>query len=225
MQYAPAADQRNAAVVTLRCGNRHCMGVLLSNTVVLSARHFLRGLPSTATPPTSGKDALPRIIVERSCMLGAASTRPSRSKKVRASPIPNSATSDLVLLRLDEPIDAPRYPRLGGPLLPGVRIDMPSQKGWLRGRCLFVWPIHIARNMRTIAIPSATVVHNRKAIKGDSGAPVLRGWEVVGIQSMITDPFGINLGLATTALTWPHTTKLSYILEATRYGHPGGLQP
>lgn len=180
------------------------MGVLLGPNVVLSARHFLREAGGTPHPKA------PEITVERARLYSSGT-----EGRITAREIPGSATSDLVMLRLAEPLHAPRYPSLGGALWPGAAIMMPSQKGWLKGLCIMVWPLQLARNLLTVATPSATVVHNHKAIKGDSGAPVLRGWEVVGIQSMITDPFGINLGFATTALVWPYTKRLGRILAET----------
>ncbi|MCQ9370234.1 hypothetical protein NQ024_03040 [Corynebacterium sp. 35RC1] len=172
------------SVVTLRSGTTYCFGVLISPTKVLTVRHFLRELPP----------GLPILV---------------GTQRIRATPIPGTEVSDLVVLRLSRPIQLRRYPYVSTRwLLPGMRISMVSQKGLLRGIAVLMWPLQLSRNWRTRTYPSVSVVHNRKAIKGDSGSPMLQGWEILGLQSMILDPAGINIGLATCALVAPHRGKL-----------------
>ena len=50
--------------------------------------------------------------------------------------------------------------------------------------------------------PAGLVYANPPAVKGDSGGPVLVGGKVIGVQSLILDPRGINLRIATVSL-WP----------------------
>lgn len=44
----------------------------------------------------------------------------------------------------------------------------------------------------------------RKVHLGDSGSPVLRAGEIVGVQSLVFNPWGVNTGLSTIACVLPH---------------------
>ena len=54
--------------------------------------------------------------------------------------------------------------------------------------------------MRTIVRPAGIVANAAPAIKGDSGGPVLIDAHLAGIQSLILDPWRVNLHLATVSL-------------------------
>lgn len=75
-------------------------------------------------------------------------------------------------------------------------------------------PLSISRGGLTRVRPAAIQLNTPKAIKGDSGgAVILTGHQakepsINAIQSLILDPFGINVGLATVALLRPHFKAL-----------------
>lgn len=44
------------------------------------------------------------------------------------------------------------------------------------------------------------IFNTTPAVKGDSGGPVIADGKVFAVQSLILDPFGVNLGVATVSL-------------------------
>lgn len=82
------------------------------------------------------------------------------------------------------------------------------------GTVLFPTPLSISRGGCTRVRPAAVQLNSPKAIKGDSGGAVLvSGYKdgrtrINAVQSLILDPFGINIGLATVAPLRPHIETL-----------------
>ena len=74
------------------------------------------------------------------------------------------------------------------------------------GTVVAALPAAFSADLRTRVRYGAAVRNN--AIKGDSGGPVMAAGVVVGIQSLIADPFGRNLGVATVAAVAPHLPAL-----------------
>lgn len=192
----------SAITVRISSGRSYCSGVLISpglqaaahtrTDLVLSCAHFLRG----RTGP---------IKVGRAQVLGA----------VR---IPHT---DLAVLRLDTPAapaDLLRLSTSPAPWLSPTRTE--GFGGGARrvqqrhGRVIAHLPLALGRNLRTL-VTAAAILHNRpKAIKGDSGGPVIVDGEIVAVQSLISDPLGHNLGIATVAQVAAHRGKIAAAVTA-----------
>ena len=83
------------------------------------------------------------------------------------------------------------------------------------GRVIAPIPLSISRN-RITRVTHGALIYNAplKAIKGDSGGPVLIDGLVVGVQSMITDPGGFNTGIATIATLHEHFEALAQAMNS-----------
>ncbi|MEY8577713.1 serine protease [Corynebacteriaceae bacterium 6-324] len=83
-----------------------------------------------------------------------------------------------------------------------------------RGTVLLPIPISYSRGFETRVRPAAIQINTPKAIKGDSGGAVLSMRDgdtqptINAVQSLVLDPLGINLGLATVAQTSTHKKSL-----------------
>ncbi|MDO5669690.1 MAG: trypsin-like serine protease [Corynebacterium sp.] len=189
----------HAITVRLNSGRSYCSGVLIapdlaaaesSTEYILSCAHFLR--ERTGEIKVGGAFFHARIR-------GA----------VR---IPRT---DIAVLRMDRP--SPPKHLLGLAAHPAPFFAPTRTEGfggsWHRkrqrlGRVVLRTPFALGRNLSTF-VTSAAILHNSpKAIKGDSGGPVIIGDEVVAVQSMITDPFGVNTGLATVAQVAAHRRSI-----------------
>ena len=82
------------------------------------------------------------------------------------------------------------------------------------GTVLLPLPISYSRGFETRVRPAAVQINTPKAIKGDSGGAVLSMRDgdaqptIHAVQSLVLDPLGINLGLATVAQTSTHKKSL-----------------
>lgn len=65
-------------------------------------------------------------------------------------------------------------------------------------------PIAMSRELKTFVRSGAVLHNNPPAIPGDSGGPVIMGDKVVALQSLILNPFGRNLRVATASQLAPH---------------------
>lgn len=72
------------------------------------------------------------------------------------------------------------------------------------GRMIAQVPISLSRDLHTFVRAGAMLYNSPAAIRGDSGGPVISEGEVIGLQSLILDPFGHNLGIATVSQVAPH---------------------
>lgn len=195
----------SAITVRLSSGGAYCSGVLISpdlgagraaTDLVLTCAHFVRG----RSGPIRVGGAFFHARV-----LGA----------VR---IPRT---DLAVLRLDRmspPKDLLRVSTRRAPFFArSVTEGFGGSRHRKQERPGRVWartPLALGRNLRTF-VTSAAILHNRPpAVKGDSGGPVIVGGEIVAVQSMITDPFGVNTGLATVAQVAPHRRALRAAIGA-----------
>ncbi len=71
------------------------------------------------------------------------------------------------------------------------------------GRVVGWLPFSVSRDLRTIVAHPALTWNSPRVIHGDSGAPVFVDGEVAAIQSLVLDPFGVNLGVATVGMVGP----------------------
>ena len=69
-------------------------------------------------------------------------------------------------------------------------------------------------DLRTTVSPAGFLFNAEPALKGDSGGPAFVGEEVVGTQSLILDPFGANLHVATISLAAPHRAAIAAAASA-----------
>lgn len=115
--------------------------------------------------------------------------------------------TDIALVRLLHPVDTPVLP-LGfepRPLSRTLTLGFGGKAQAVQSRpgvYLGSLPISWSRSGATKVRPAGLVYANPPAIKGDSGGPVLARGKVIGVQSLILDPRGANLRVATVAL-WP----------------------
>lgn len=72
------------------------------------------------------------------------------------------------------------------------------------GRVIGRVPFALSRELNTFVRSGAVLYNNPPAIPGDSGGPVLVGETVVALQSLILNPFGRNLRIATASQLAPH---------------------
>ncbi|WP_165165204.1 S1 family peptidase [Corynebacterium qintianiae] len=161
----------------------YCSGVLLNPTTVLTCAHFFRGV-----------DVLVNIHV--------AGTR-RRAKHVEVVAGTDVALVDIARVTLPEDTV---FPTVGeAPARFGQTVTF-GYGGKLRhaaardGRYLNALPFAVSRNFKTLVQPAGVIFNNTPAVKGDSGGPVLAGGKIFAVQSLILDPFGVNLRLATVSL-------------------------
>lgn len=171
------------SVARLTAPGGYCSGALIAPDIVLTCAHFFvrRGWAGV------------RVRIDGSAY------NPAHAHVMRGT--------DIALVRLSQPADAPVLP-LGPSPLPLARTltlgfggkaqHVQTRPGVYLGTLPAAW----SRNRATQVRPAGLVVANPPAVKGDSGGPVMAGGKVVGVQSLILDPLGVNLRLATVAL-WP----------------------
>ena len=159
-------------------GERYCSGIFVADDTVLTCAHFLR----------PGDESRPGTIKVR---VG--------SRRYRARAVQRFNGTDVALLRVNTNVAGPAPRPLertvtfgfgGGANTPAAR----------SGRFLLTLPLAFSRNLRTFVRPAGIVVNAQPAVKGDSGGPVLVDAQLIGIQSLILDPFRTNLRLATISL-------------------------
>lgn len=80
------------------------------------------------------------------------------------------------------------------------------------GRVLLPVPLALSRELRTFVRSGAVLYNNPPAIHGDSGGPVLVDGRLVALQSLILDPFGKNLRIATVSQLAPHRRAIVRVL-------------
>lgn len=110
--------------------------------------------------------------------------------------------TDLAVVEMERKGPPLSIPQVSPYRLPvGARTRTLSTKGERLGRALLPLPVAFSR-AATVVRPAQLMVS--PAIKGDSGAAVLYRDAVYAIQSLIFDPFGVNLHLATVSPVAPH---------------------
>ncbi|ALC05850.1 hypothetical protein CDES_07185 [Corynebacterium deserti GIMN1.010] len=126
--------------------------------------------------------------------------------------------TDLGLIKIDGKAPTMALPRLATtPIRIGTKTTTYGFGGQpnatvpkeIHGRVISTVPMGMSKN-RVTRVTHGALVYNSpgKAVKGDSGGPVLIDGLVTGIQSMITDPGGWNTGVATIALISEHLPAL-----------------
>ena len=118
--------------------------------------------------------------------------------------------TDIALLRLNSPVEQPSafpsFTTRARPLAPtvtfgfGGRAEHPHARA---GRYLGSLPLAASRGLHTVVRPAGFTFNASPVIKGDSGGPVLIDAHVVAVQSLILNPLGTNMRVATVSLVSP----------------------
>lgn len=82
------------------------------------------------------------------------------------------------------------------------------------GLMLATLPVSLSRNLSTLVAPAGLVLNRPRAVKGDSGGPVLGAGELLATQSLILDPFGLRTPIATVSLLGPHRRAIARAVAA-----------
>ena len=164
-------------------GGGYCSGAVIAPDIVLTCAHFFRERPHTGAQVRIDGSVFP---------VDSLHTMPG---------------TDVALVRLPERVDATPFvlgpsPR---PLSRTLTLGFGGQARSVQARpgvYLGTLPVSWSRKRVTRVRPAGLVYANPPAVKGDSGGPVLVGGKVIGVQSLILDPRGTNLRIATVSL-WP----------------------
>lgn len=177
-----------AHIARLAAGGGYCSGTLISPDEVLTCAHFFVTRVSHASEV--------RVSVAGAERRGA---------EVRVAPY-----TDIALVRLDSPVEQPSafpsFTTRARPLAPtvtfgfGGRAEHPHARA---GRYLGSLPLAASRGLHTVVRPAGFAFNPTPAIKGDSGGPMLIDAKIAAVQSLILDPFGTNLRVATVSLITP----------------------
>lgn len=84
------------------------------------------------------------------------------------------------------------------------------------GRVVGYLPFSVSRDMGTLVAHPALTWNTPRVAKGDSGAPVFVDGDVAAIQSLILDPFGRNLGMATVGMVAPMRRHIRAAVQVLR---------
>lgn len=179
-----------SSLVRVHTPTGYCSGVLIDPYFILTARHFLRH--RTAGDMFVFGDHWNRKV----------------------SGWIDLATTDISVLRLARHIMEADHPTISY----GMGGGKPQQRP---GTIWFKFPQVIGKNYHT-RVRHALVIRqpNNPAIPGDSGGPVMVNNQLVGLQSLILDPYGKNLGVATISLISPHLGEIRAAMHRLP-PHPG----
>lgn len=118
--------------------------------------------------------------------------------------------TDIAVVRFSRAIKTVT-PALGsGRVLPGTAVTTIGFGGHRNhadtrpGHLILPLPLAVSNTGETRVRHAGIVFNAPRAVKGDSGGPTFARGRVVGVQSLVFDPFGRNLGFATISLLAPH---------------------
>lgn len=84
------------------------------------------------------------------------------------------------------------------------------------GRIMGFLPFSFSRDRATVVAHPALTYNTPIAVKGDSGGPVIVDGEIAAVQSLVLDPFGRNVGVATVSMVGPMRGKLAAAVQLLR---------
>lgn len=196
----------NLPVVRLGGPNSYCSGVLVApdlapavaarTRLVLTCAHFWH-------------DAQPPFRVQG----GGFTAQVTAARAIDGT--------DLALALLDAPAPPRPLPGLSRAMPPlGARVTTHGFGGRARvstpreGVVVSPLPWSVSKDFRTVVRHGFAVRNVPRAIKGDSGGPVMWDGAVAAVQSLIVDPFGRNLGIATVAAVGLHIPAIRRAADA-----------
>ena len=162
------------ALVRISARGAYCSGTLLAPDIVLTCNHFFRE------------------NAEGAAVRAGARIRTIRSVEhidgtdiaiVRTRPFPHVTKAEFPKLSSS--------PSLGTPTVTFGYGGRAKRMQARDGRLIMPLPVAISRTGSFVR-PAGIIFNRTPAIKGDSGGPVLAGGKIVGVQSLIVDPFGRN---------------------------------
>lgn len=127
--------------------------------------------------------------------------------------------SDIAVIRLDRPsppkllrgVMTERTPWLAAATTEGFGGNR-YQRQFRPGRVIGWTPLALSRELRTLVRPGVVVYNSPAAIPGDSGGPVIVNDRILALQSLILNPFGRNLRVATTSQLRPHLKAIHRVM-------------
>lgn len=167
-------------------GRRYCTGSLISADTILTCAHFFRAEPHNTYVWLHGRRFVAKDLHIFEGTDVAVVTLPTRMSlddehlpAIGPTPQPWAQTATLGFGGTDRRRDSYR-----------IR----------RGRFLWPVPYMVSRDWKTHVRHGGQVFNVNAAVKGDSGGPVYVDGKIVGVQSMIMNPLGIDTHLSTIAL-------------------------
>lgn len=122
--------------------------------------------------------------------------------------------TDIAVVEMDSKSPPLQIPQVSPYRLPiGAVTETYGAKGTRPGRSLLPLPLAISRKA-TVVRPAHLLLS--PAVKGDSGGAVMLDGAVYATQSLIFDPLGLNLRVATVAPVGPHWDTLRQIMRTRR---------
>lgn len=212
----PSTFDIHGATVRISNGRRYCSGMLIaedleptmekvSTSLVLTCSHFFRTAP-----------------------IGDFYVR-GRGLNRKLSAVRAIDGTDIALALLQRPAPMRQLLGIGSrSLTPGTKTATLGYGGNSKyamvknGTVLLPLPLTYSRGFETRVRPAAIQINTPKAIKGDSGGAVLTLSgdnattelpSISAVQSLVLDPMGVNLGLATVAQLPKHRKTLRRAAE------------
>ncbi len=161
-------------LVRISARGAYCSGTLLAPDLVLTCNHFFREHTN-----------------------GAAVRVGKKIRTIRSVEPVDGTDIAVVRTRPFQHLEGADFPALdNAPAVgtPTVTLGYGGRAKRLQardGHLLLPLPVAISRT-GSLVRPAGIVFNRTPAIKGDSGGPVLAGGRIVGVQSLIVDPFGRN---------------------------------
>lgn len=122
--------------------------------------------------------------------------------------------TDIAVAEMDRPSPQISVPRVAASTLPpGARVVTAGESGLLDGRLMLKLPFAVSR-FSTLVRPALLL--RSPAVKGDSGAGVFYQGAIYATQSLVFDPGGHNLGMATTASVAPHWATIRELIRRSQ---------
>ncbi|SER50439.1 Trypsin [Corynebacterium cystitidis DSM 20524] len=185
-------------------GRTFCSGVLIDASTALTCAHFFRESRHNTYVWVAGVRRVPRDIE----LIDGTDLA-----IVHLPPITHVAAGDFPTFGSTPTLLTPTVTAGFGGTVRG-RDSFRLRRGWFLARS----PIAVSRGMATVVRPAGFILNANPAIKGDSGGPVYAGGQLIGVQSLIFTPAGINLRIATTALLEPIVDQLRAHTDQRRQG-------
>lgn len=169
-----------ACLARISVGTRYCTGTLMRPDTVVTCAHFFRGVQGKVTVEAGGRKRFVR--------------------DVHVVPGTDIAVVQVRRFRHADAFPALANPGTPAPGTPTVTFGFGGRAEHVRARAgRWLTPLPFAFSRTGSVVRPAGLVFS-PAIKGDSGGPVLIDGHLTATQSLILDPFGRSLRIATVNL-------------------------